>query len=313
VNNGALSPDNLWQRASWIGTGGDTFIYADEVVQTNLDSLTSGFLVLTVKKNSITGGEVQTVGANGSNLGYGYYEVRMKTAYMPGMCVSFFWKQVNYGAGEIDIEFLTGDYTTIKNYGAVRLTVQGAAPNYKQMLTFNPSADFHRYGFLWTATKIIYTVDGHVVYTISSPQYPIPSTKGYIMMNAWTGTPGWGDGPPMKDSPSYYDWVKFWPNLASVPDDSAAGVQDEGQVKKAGQINQAVSIYPNPAVNVITVRSTQPQTAITVYDFTGKQVEQLTTENGRPFRLDQSDKLRNGAYLIKAGGNPELFRVMVVK
>jgi hypothetical protein len=43
------------------------------------------------------------------------------------------------------------------------------------------------------------------------------TTGGYIMMTTWTGDATWGGGPPTENATSEYDWVKFWPNVTTIP------------------------------------------------------------------------------------------------
>jgi beta-glucanase (GH16 family) len=221
------SPDGLWQRSSWVATGNNLFTWDNAVVQPLYAGATDGVLILTVRADQSSdghyqGGELQSIGDSGSNFGYGYYEVRMKTTSEPGCCVSFFWIQApGYGPEEIDIEFLTNEPWT-ETSGTVHYTIHPGWDTYQtyktQTLAFNPSRDFHRYGFLWTPDAISYTVDGQVVQTYSRPACRnIPRNKGYIMMNAWTGNANWGGGPPANDAASVYDWVKFYPGVTSVP------------------------------------------------------------------------------------------------
>ena len=64
---------------------------------------------------------------------------------------------------------------------------------------------------------ISYTVDGQVVQTYSRPACRnIPRNKGYIMVNAWTGNPNWGGGPPAKKATSMYDWIRFYPGATAI-------------------------------------------------------------------------------------------------
>ena len=218
--NGSYSPDSLWRRASWVGTGQNMFTLDNAVVESSYSGATEGVLKLTVTAGKLEGGEIQSVGDGGSNFSYGYYEVRMKVAKesgAAGCCVSFFWIQApGYGPGEIDIEFLTNEAWTATS-GAVHYSVHPAHTSVKRNLPFNPSSDFHRYGFLWTPTQVIYTVDGVAVYTFNSG---VPaSAPGYIMANAWTGAPTWGGGPPSQNATSVYDWIKYYPNVTEIPNE----------------------------------------------------------------------------------------------
>jgi beta-glucanase (GH16 family) len=219
--DGVNSPDGIWRIAgTWVGTGGNTLRPENAELMETYEGQPGGYLALTVRANVLEGGEIQTL----PTYGYGYYEVRMKVATVPGVCVSFFWKEVDYGPGEIDIEFLTNEpWLESESQGTVHYTIH---PDwdvydtaYAQDLGFNPSADFHTYGFLWTPVRLDYTVDGAIVKTFTNPPAAnLENTMGgYIMMNAWTGNENWGGGPPTEDATVVYDWVKFYDGLTSLP------------------------------------------------------------------------------------------------
>ncbi len=48
------------------------------------------------------------------------------------------------------------------------------------------------------------------------PASDVGDAKAYIMMNAWTGNPSWGGGPPSQDATSHYDFVKFYDGANDV-------------------------------------------------------------------------------------------------
>jgi hypothetical protein len=244
--NGNKSTDGLWQIAGpWVGSGSNFLNPANAQLTASYQGQPGGYLSLTVvatgntfngacgasasSTNPCQGAEIQTNGTaaiagstfNGSNLLYGYYEVRMKVTSTPGVVVSFFWKEINYGNGEIDYEFLTNEpwATQPTQNGTVYLTVQGGPASYAQKLGFNPTTGFHRYGFLWTPTTLEWVIDGQPALTYADPPVTaIPNSKGgYIMMNTWTGNANWGGGPPTQNATSEYDWVKYWPNVNAIP------------------------------------------------------------------------------------------------
>ncbi|MBN2157871.1 MAG: glycoside hydrolase family 16 protein [Spirochaetes bacterium] len=217
---GSSSPDGLWRRSSWVATGGNLFTWENAVTQPSYTGATGGVLLLTVQSASpgdtpYEGGEIQSVGDSGSTFGYGYYETRMKVTGVSGCCVSFFWIQSpGYGPGEIDIEFLTNE-TWTPDGGTVHFTLHPSEISVTQSLPFNPSSGFHRYGFLWTSSRVVFTVDGNAVRTFTSG---VPAeAPGYIMANAWTGNAYWGGGPPSEDATSVYDWIQFYPDAVAIP------------------------------------------------------------------------------------------------
>jgi len=47
-------------------------------------------------------------------------------------------------------------------------------------LGFDPTVEFHRHGFTWTAARIEWYIDGHLVYTASdSSLNPMPKAQGH--------------------------------------------------------------------------------------------------------------------------------------
>jgi beta-glucanase (GH16 family) len=222
------SQDGLWKiNGIWVGTGKNTFYPANVTfTDTYPGERTKGFMYFKSEANAIKGSEIQTL-SSGPFYGYGYYEVRMKVtgvgdpATNRGVCASFFWKRKNYAAAEWDLEFLTNEkWITSPDSGEVTMNYHlndGRSKVHRQKLPFNPSKGFHRYGFLWQPTRLDWTVDGKIVYSFDDPG--VASEPGYIMMNSWTGNKNWGGLSPTEDAVTVYDWVKFYPNVTSVPND----------------------------------------------------------------------------------------------
>ena len=142
-----------------------------------------GLLKLSIDKSwddTYTGGEFRT----NDFYGYGLYEVSMKPIKNIGVVSSFFTytgPSDNNPWDEIDIEFLGKDTTKVQfNY-----FTKGKG-NHEELheLDFDATEDFHTYGFLWTAEKIVWYVDGVPVHSATKD---IPTTPGKIMMNTWNG------------------------------------------------------------------------------------------------------------------------------
>ncbi len=222
------SQDGLWKiNGIWVGTGQNTFDPANVTfTETYPGEKSKGFMHFKSKANTTNGSEIQTI-SSGPCYGYGYYEVRMKVtsvgdpATNRGVCASFFWKKKDYAAAEWDFEFLTNDkWITSPDSGQVTMNYHlddNRSKVHYQELPFNPSKGFHRYGFLWQPTRLDWTVDGKIVYSFEDPG--VASEPGWIMMNSWTGNKNWGGLPPTEDAVTVYDWVKFYPNVTSVPND----------------------------------------------------------------------------------------------
>jgi beta-glucanase (GH16 family) len=220
--SGNTSPDDVWRKnGTWVATGNNTMMLTNVGLNTTYQGQNStGFLSLRSESNTLNGAEIQTL----SVYGPGYYETRMKVTSMgdpsnnKGVCASFFFIEKNYGSQEFDFEFLTNESWIITtNTGKVHLTIHPSGKNTILDLGFNPSLDFHRYGFLWQSGKIDFIVDGVLKYTITDTGINA-SIKGYIMMNSWTGNVNWGGNAPAQDAITYYDWVKFYPDITTLAD-----------------------------------------------------------------------------------------------
>jgi hypothetical protein len=222
---GNTSPDGIWRKNGvWVATGGNTFDPARCILTTSYPGETSsGFLTLRSLANSLNGAEIQTL----PKYKYGYYETRLKVtgvgdpANNRGVVVSFFIVDYDVSGWEVDIEFLThGAWINSPNSGQVTFNYHlpnngGSAVHYHD-LPFNPKNAFHRYGFLYQPGRLDWTVDGVIVYTVNHAGFTNPY-GAFIMMNSWTGNPNWGGLAPTQDADSVYDWVKFYPNVTSVP------------------------------------------------------------------------------------------------
>jgi endo-1,3-1,4-beta-glycanase ExoK len=202
-----------WQKADWanrgvfnVGFRPDHVKLDQERITLNLDDEDSyGF--------PFTSGEYRTRRV----FGYGRYDVRMKVPRQSGIISSFF---IYTGPAdgtphdEIDIEFLGRDTRKVQfNYHSA-----GQGGNEKlHDLGFDAADDFHDYGFEWRADFIAWFVDGVEVVRLTEDMtgVPIPTHRGKIMMNLWTGTPEVEDwlGPFAFAEPlrAHYKDVRFTP------------------------------------------------------------------------------------------------------
>jgi hypothetical protein len=163
--------------------------------------------------------------------GPGYYEVRMRPSCQTGEISSFFFDAlVQNGRGnavltpspEIDVEFPHASGPT-----PIMLTIHGAGSLGSVQVFLPDGSDpcslAHDYGFLYvpasgsTAGQITFVIDGIVQPSASYSGTDIPNSQGAILMNAWTGVPTWGGGPPTHDAVNTYFWVKAAPGLTHIP------------------------------------------------------------------------------------------------
>jgi len=207
----------VWQVATWTEHGGQTGV--DRVY------VEDGKLHLVFINDSSAGYLSSAIQSRDEFL-YGRWEARLRPAAVPGVLNSFYtidWddtanpQSTSDGTKqEIDIEFLTHSFgagTGQVHYAvhADGLTSFGTNPDID--LGFNPSDDFHVWGFEITPQHIQWFVDGQVLLTYTYSEEPITIDAPYMLkLNAWTST-SWVNGPPATDVPCVYeiDWIRFFP------------------------------------------------------------------------------------------------------
>lgn len=149
-----------------------------------------------------------------SAYNYGYYEATMQPSCVQGEVSSFFWVQApSYGPLELDVEFPNPPGHIFND---VHWTIHPSGKTVDYVLGFNPCQAMHRYGFLWTAGKIVFAVDGQAKQTFTDGTLNT-SVTGFVMANAWTGHANWGGGPPSTNAVNRYTRLRFIPNATSIP------------------------------------------------------------------------------------------------
>lgn len=201
-----------WQRATWMQNKTQM---ATERAVTNED----GCLVLTVKADEPPrGGSIQS----NREFGYGRWVARVKPSSVPGVLNSVFtkdWDDLSTPGdkhdgrkAEVDIELLT--HTFGPNRGEVHLAIHLLKHHplwhVDIPLDFNPSDRFHEWGFDILPDKVVWHVDGKLLYVweYTDDHYIDPNYEFFF--NAWTNK-RWIQGPPKQDAEYQIDWVKFYP------------------------------------------------------------------------------------------------------
>jgi endo-1,3-1,4-beta-glycanase ExoK len=156
--------------------------------------------------------------------GYGCYEASFMPVSASGVVSSFFTFAGPFDNGgngshnEIDIEFLGNEISHFQvNWWANDDNYMGGHERFIE-LGFDPTAEFHRYGFKWTSAGIEWFVDSASVYNVpDSADDPTPKeteSLQKIMMNVWPvdyTAAGWAGtfyypGMPLH---GMYDWVRY--------------------------------------------------------------------------------------------------------
>ncbi len=225
--DGGTSPDRLFRKdGDWIATGGNLFQAANTTILAD-PAHGGGTLRLRVPGGQTAppykAAEIASMpgyaGTGTGGVGYGYYETSLQVSPVAGVCASFFWIEApGYGPREWDIEFLTDeDWIGSKDRGLVHFTVHPSNRTIIANLGFNPSRAPHRYGFLWTPGRIVFTVDGRQAAQFTGTELQNGPAGGFLMANEWTGKADWGGGPPVTDAVSVYGWIRFEAGADVVP------------------------------------------------------------------------------------------------
>ena len=208
---------SIWQVASWQEEG----MTSPERCYTE-----NGFLNM-IFINSSSDGFLSAAIQTWSEFLYGRWEARLKPSSVPGLLNSLYtidWNDTTVegdGDGtkqEIDIEFLTNSFAgesgevhfAVHEYGSTSFNT-----NPDIALDFNPSDEFHVWGFEITPEHIQWFVDDTVLQTYTYSENDITIDAPYqLKMNVWTQNGGWVGGPPEADTPCLYqiDWIRFTPH-----------------------------------------------------------------------------------------------------
>jgi endo-1,3-1,4-beta-glycanase ExoK len=152
-------------------------------------SITDNRLVMRL---SDKGGKLRRIGCpeiqSRTRMGYGRYEVRMRTAAGSGLNTAFF-TFVGPPVGvpehdEIDFEFLGKDPSTVE---ITHWTNGRKNPGIKIPLGYDSSKEFHNYAIVWTPKAIRWYVDNRLVHETPAGA-AIPRNPPRIYLSLWSGS-----------------------------------------------------------------------------------------------------------------------------
>ncbi len=208
--------DSLWQVATWSEHGGQTGRERCFVQDGCLN-------MIFINDN---GTYLSSAIQSWDEFLYGRWEARLKPSSVPGVLNSMYtidWNDTSDDSAdddgtkqEIDIEFLT--YTFTDHAGEVHFAVHASEhtsfnTNPDIVLGFNPSADFHTWGFDITPDNIEWFVDDEILLTYTYNEHDVLIDAPYqLKFNAWSKAE-WINGPPEPGIECVYqiDWVRFIP------------------------------------------------------------------------------------------------------
>lgn len=179
-----------------------------------------GHLVQTVLGGKLPGegGSMQSK----IEFGYGRWVARVKPTSVPGILNSIFTKDwddlttpesnSDGDKGEVDIELLSHTYGPDSGEVHLAIHLEGHTPLWHLdiPLDFNPSDDFHEWGFDILPDRVVWHVDGRVIHEWKYTERFRINPNYEFFFNSWT-MKNWIKGPPAKDGDYLIDWVKFYP------------------------------------------------------------------------------------------------------
>ncbi len=285
---------DVWHIATWEEHGGQT---GTERCYTE-----DGYLNMVFINDSEEGYLSSAIQTREEYL-YGRWEARLKPSDVSGVLNSMYtidWNNTADGTSEnngtkqeIDIEFLTfsfGEGAGEVHYAVHAEDRESFHTNPDIELDFDPSLDFHVWGFEITPEYIEWFVDDEVLLRYTYSENDITIDAPYqLKFNVWSSD-GWVNGPPESDTECLYqiDWIRFTP--------AGSGVKPEDM--RTGNTSESIRFLKTP--RVINGSSTieysienASEVIFSVYDASGARL--FTEIRGR---------LRSGIHTHKIdGGN----------
>lgn len=271
------SVDNdVWQVATWSEHGGQTgrercFVDSGYLHMVFINSSTDGYLSAAIQTRD--------------EFWYGTWEARIKPTHVPGVLNSFYtidWNNTadasssdNGTKEEIDIEFLTNSFSGTAGEVHYALHKSGETSfqtNPDVSLDFDPSADFHVFGFRVTPERVEWTVDDSVMQSYTYAGNPITVTSPYqLKLNVWSAE-HWIGGPPAPDVECTYliDWIRFTP----YPDNEA-NPSRRSRSTAPGRVR-----YDQARGGLVIAGGSDAAARIALYDAAGLRVHRWHAERG---------------------------------
>ncbi|GGK12184.1 hypothetical protein GCM10007962_03110 [Yeosuana aromativorans] len=236
---------------------------------------------------------------------YGYLEARIQIAETAKGNHTAFWLQ-GHNQGNVDNSAADGaevdivESAWLADYTKAVVHFDGYGTNAKnytiQYNTPNIHTGYHIFGLYWTSTSMDIYYDGaKVVSTNSSKPFPFTvDSNGYPLVPQ---VPEWlwlsvgasfADGdfqsqPVGNLSDALVDYVRVY-KLSST-----LGVKDV-------RVDNTFNIYPNPAVNKVTIQSNEPEYLLNIYDTNGRLI--MHSKKSTSTTIDVSN-FAKGLYLFE--------------
>ncbi|CAA9456834.1 MAG: GH16 [uncultured Rubrobacteraceae bacterium] len=161
-------------------------------------SMEAGKVRLKLPANAVSGGEIESEALYGPGS---TYTARMKVPDAPSSITGFFLYEPPDLESEIDIEVFN------EPSGRILFTTyaDGKQTHTKEKkLPFDPTEDFHDYGFFYGEDSVVFYVDGEEMQRFGTG---IPTEKMQLYVNSWY--PTWlQTRKPASDRYTYIEWIE---------------------------------------------------------------------------------------------------------
>ncbi|PNY24243.1 Beta-glucanase [Tolypocladium capitatum] len=176
----------------------------------------------TLNNDAVPGAEIDSARMD---MHWGSYRTGMKLTNINGTCAAFFWYFND--TQEIDMEFLSREYTAGQHVYPVNLVVQSkqsmaagfdaskTGTFQRVNLTFDPTDGFHEYRFDYLPGRVLFYADSEKLAEMKGDA--IPSDAGHLILQHWSnGNPLWSGGPPTQDAFLAVSYVKAYFNSSDA-------------------------------------------------------------------------------------------------
>lgn len=202
--------------------------------------------------------------------------------------------------GEIDIMEHWGDNQNFVQSAMHTPSSFGGTINKGGQMIPTASTEFHVYTLVWTEEKMTFSVDGNVHYVYNpeiknADTWPFDADQ-YLLLN-FAIQPS--IDPNFTEDAMEIDYVRIY-------QETPLSVSDEHKRNK-------LSVYPNPAVNILTLRVNDEfiNSKAEVYNILGQKIIEWTMDKTQK-DIDIS-QLKNGVYFLRIENNEGFITEKIVK
>jgi beta-glucanase (GH16 family) len=307
-SDGAVD-DTKWFHQTQLPAGGNWFNGEQQHYTNRIENsfVESGFLnIVAIKENFTDQGETKQYTSARLNskfaFTYGRVDVRAKLPEGDGTWPAIwtlgknineagaYWQTQGFGTtpwpdcGEIDImEHGLGPVNHVSS--AIHTPSSfGATVNFQSYILNDVANDFHVYSMNWSPNQITFLIDGVGFYTYNpavkdASTWPFDEDQ-YLLLNIAMGGVAGSIDPSFTQSEMVIDYVRVYQNSPLSIDDLN---KDE------------IRVYPNPAREVITIKTDSDIENLKLYNSLGQIV---IDQNTKTKTMDIS-QLQNGVYILK--------------